>query len=481
MDLEQSKAKFAHPGNEAAVLACVLKDPSTYFEVEAKLADGDFLTPHHRALWTIIKSLTQQDIIKFDASTLLNQAVALDLEKRISGPNLSAYDYITALLDKSIEPSNIDFYLTRMLDASIKLKVLQATEEISELTDQNRTLTGETLTAQTIVEHAQDKFLQIAVETMHEADAVNLSEGVDELLAEIREAPSGLTGIPTGFKLLDLAIGGLEPGTLTVLGARPKTGKSTLLLNWAKHIAYEYGQPVLYVDTEMSSREQRLRLLSTLSSVPEREIKTGEYLRDERQIDYVRYAQDIMNKGIILHKYYPNFTPEGIAALTRKYHHQGKAMVLFFDYIKLPDSDLQLISNVKEYQALGYLTVALKNLAGQLQIPVVTAVQLNREGANKGHVSSANFADSDRILRYANTLLGLTSKTKQEQLESVEKYGRDRALLGGTHRLQILDTRAGGTNFDGIDIYFRKSTLTMSEAEEQLSASESSQEDNNEF
>lgn len=470
MDLEQSKAKFAHPGNEAAVLACVLKDPSNYFEVEAKLSDTDFLTPHHRALWTIIKSLTKQDIINFDASTLLNQAATLDLEKKISGPNVNAYDYIVALLDKSIDPTNIDFYLTRMLDASIKLRVLQTTAEIAELTDQNRTLTGETLNAQTIVEHAQDKFLQLAVDTMHEADAVNLADGVSEMLAEIQSTPSGLVGIPTGFKILDEAIGGLEPGTLTVVGARPKTGKSTLLLNWAKHIAYERGQPILYVDTEMSSREQRLRLLSNLSSVPERDIKTGAYLQDPQSVDYVRHAQDIMNSGIILHKYYPNFTPEGIAALTRKYHHQGKAAALFFDYIKLPDADLQLISNVKEYQALGYLTVALKNLAGQLQIPVVTAVQLNREGANKGHVNSANFADSDRILRYANTLLGLASKPRKELQELEEKFGRERFLRSGTHRLQILDTRAGGTNFSGIDLYFRKNILTMSEAEEQLSS-----------
>ena len=164
--------------------------------------------------------------------------------------------------------------------------------------------------------------------------------------------------------------------------------------------------------------------------------------------------------------------------MTRKYHHQNRAACLIFDYIKLPDADLQLVSNVKEYQALGYLTVALKNLAGQLQIPVVTAVQLNREGANKGHVSSANFADSDRILRYANTLLGLAAKPKKEQEEEEEKYGRERALAAGTHRLQILDTRSGGTNFEGIDVYFRKQILTMREADEQLSrASEESGDD----
>ncbi len=475
--MDQVKAQFAHPGNEAAVLACVLQEPSNLYEVEAKLSEQDFLTPHHKAIWVVIKSLAQQGVSKPDISTVLTRAGDLDLEKEISGPNVKAYDYINALFDKSIDTNNIDFYLNRMLDASIKLKVLKASAEITELTEQNRTLTGETLTAETIVEHAQDKFLQLAVDTMRESDAVPLSEGIDELLEEIENTPTGLMGIPTGFERLDAAIGGLAPGTLTVLGARPKTGKSTVLLNWAKHIAYETGQPVLYVDTEMSTLEQRLRLLSILSTVPERDIKNGTFKDNPQAVDNIRYAQSIKDSGLILHKYYPNFTPEGVAALTRKYHHQGKAMCLFFDYIKLPDADLQLVSNVKEYQALGYLTVALKNLAGQLQIPVVTAVQLNREGANKGHVSSANFADSDRILRYANTLLGLAAKPKKEQIEMEEKYGRERAIAAGTHRIQILDTRAGGTNYEGIDIYFRKEILTMREADDQLSSA-SREEDN---
>ena len=468
--MDQIKAKFAHPGNEAAVLACVLQSPANYFEVESQLSEQDFLTPHHKAIWVIIKSLSQQGITSPDISTVLTRAGDLDLEKEISGPNIKAYDYINALFDKSIDVNNIGFYLNRMLDASIKLKVLKASAEIVELTEQNKTLTGETLTAETIVDYAQDKFLQLAVDSMRESDATPLSEGLDELLEEIENTPSGLMGIPTGFARLDEAIGGLGPGTLTVVGARPKTGKSTMLLNWAKYIAYDCGRPVLYVDTEMSTMEQQLRLLSMMSTVPERDIKSNAFKDDAEALNNIRFAQSIKDTGIILHKYYPNFTPEGVAALTRKYHHQGKVECLIFDYIKLPDADLQLMSNVKEYQALGYLTVALKNLAGQLQIPVITAVQLNREGANKGHVSSANFADSDRILRYANTLLGLASKPKKEQIEMEEKYGRERAYAAGTHRIQVLDTRAGGTNYDGIDLYFRKEILTMREADEQLSS-----------
>lgn len=459
MDLEQLKVKFAQPGNEAAILACVFKDPTNYHQVEAKLVEQDFLSPHHRAIWTIVRSLTKEGLTSLDTASVLNQAAALKIDGQIGG-----YDYISALFDKSVEPDNLNFYIDRVLDASVKLKVLCAAREIGELAEEHKTLTGANLDATTVVEHAQQKFLQISIESQKSVDAVDISEGLVELLDDITATPSGLRGLETGFPRLDDAINGLEPGTLTVVGARPKTGKSTLLLNWARTIAYTHRVPVLYIDTEMSIREQRLRLLSMLSSVPEKNIKRGEFKDYPEQSQAVDQAVKIAQSGLLLHKYYPDFTAEGVSSLIRKYHHQFGVGCLIFDYIKLPDADLQLIGNVKEHQALGYLCVALKNIAGQLGIPVVTAAQIGRAGANKGRITSADFADSDRILRYANTLLGLSHKTKEEMLKDEEHFGREQARRMGTHRLQILDARSGGTSFSGLDIYFRKEILTMEEA-----------------
>ncbi len=476
MTSEEVQHRFAHAGNEAAVIACVLRDASNYFQVESKLTDNDFLTPHHRALWRIIKTLTRQDVVTLDAATILAQSEVLKLSDMIGG-----YDYINALFEKSVDPHNIDFYIDRLTDASTKFQVMEAIKDIEEVTDKNRVFTGDNLNADTIVEFAQDKFLQIAVSGQRGEDASDLAEGLDELLDEIASSPDGARGFPTSFPILDEAINGLETGTLTVLGARPKTGKSALLLNWAIHMAYQCKKPVLYLDTEMSTREQQFRALSILSGVPEREIKNGTYLQNPENGGLIRKAIEIMNSGLILHKYYPDFTPEGVCAQMRKYHHQGRADTLFFDYIKLAGSDLQQISSVKEHQALGYLCVALKNLAGELDIPVITAAQIGRGGANKGHATSADFADTDRILRYANTLLALSAKTQEDFKKAEEEYGRENTLKMGTHRLQILDTRGGGTNFEGIDLYFRKEILTMREAMVQRDSFLTHQEVDNEY
>ena len=463
MDLEQTKVRFAHAGNEAAIIACVLKEPTNFFEVESKMGDGDFLTSHNRALWIIIKGLMREELATLDASAILTQSSAMNMDDKIGG-----YDYVNALFDKSVDPNNIEFYIKKVIDASTKFKIIKASTEIQDLTDQNRILSSDTLDAETIVGHAQERFLQISVESNKGTDAVDISEGLAELVEEAKSAPTKVRGLETGFPLLDVAINGLEPGTLTVLGARPKAGKSATLMNMAKHMAYQTDHPILYLDTEMSTKEQQFRLLAILSGVPEKEIKNGTYATNPEWDQAVDEALQIARSGKILHKYYPDFTAEGVSALTRKYKHQHNIGCLIFDYIKLPDADLQQIGKVKEYQALGYLCVALKNLAGQLEIPVLTAAQIGREGANKGHVTATDFADSDRILRYANTLLGLAPKTKDEMKKLEEQYGRDAAIAMGTHRLQILDTRAGGTNFGGIDMYFRKQILTMQESRTQL-------------
>lgn len=463
MDLKKAKEKFAHAGHENAILACIFKDPTLFYDVDSKLSEKDFLKSYHKAIFTIIQSLVRQGVFNLDTASLMSQAVTLKLEDSIGG-----YDYVNALFEKSIDPANINFYIQKVLDSSVKVQVVEALEYLGDLTEKNRDLTGETLTADTIVETAQQKFLQIAVDSNKGSDAESLSEGIDDLIEEFSESATTVRGLSTGFKLLDEAINGLEPGTLTVLGARPKVGKSGWMMNVAKHIAYNQGVPVLYIDTEMHKREQQTRLVSILSQVPERDIKNGLFAEDPSDRHAVEEAVKIMKEGLILHKYYPDFNAEGVAALARKHFYQHGIRCVIFDYIKLPDADLQMMKSVAEHQALGYLCVALKNLAGQLQIPVLTAAQIGRTGANKGHVNASEFADSDRILRYANTLLAMSIKTRDERDKLQEMYGRDVALKMGSHRLQILDTRAGGTNYTGIDINFRQDRITMTEAEEQM-------------
>ena len=231
---------------------------------------------------------------------------------------------------------------------------------------------------------------------------------------------------------------------------------SVMLMNWAAHIAFTLGVPVLMLDTEMSDKEQEMRLLSHLSAVPERFILSGEFTQNPEARERVQTALDLIENGVFYHKYYPGYTVEGLKSIVRKYHALHGIGTFFFDYIKTPET---MSSNLmKEYQLLGNITQGLKDLAGMLKIPVVAGAQMKRgdSGTPKSLYNKDDFADSDRILRYANSGLALAMKSQKEYEEEGKQCG--------THRLQILAARGGGETYHGVDLDCHFPTLTIRQA-----------------
>lgn len=234
---------------------------------------------------------------------------------------------------------------------------------------------------------------------------------------------------------------------------------STLLLNWATHIAFTQGIPVLYIDTELSTAEVQMRAVSHLSQVPERLVTNGKYIENEQLTSNVWRAHAVMGKGQLFHKYMPGFSMDAVKSMVRKYHAREGIGAFFFDYIKLPEVSGN--DAFKEHQILGNIATGLKDLAGQLNIPVIAAAQIKRgDSANpKTRFHDSDVADSDRIGRFCTNLLAIGQKTKKE----IEEDG----LTCGTHRLQVLLARSGTPNYYGIDMHCNLPTLTMKQAEHQ--------------
>ena len=133
----------------------------------------------------------------------------------------------------------------------------------------------------------------------------------------------------------------------------------------------------------------------------------------------------------------------------KKYKFKEDIQLAVFDYIKEPDST-SVEAGRKEYQILGDVTTKLKDLSGQLNIPFLAAVQVNRAG---------DVADSDRVARYGDIVAfwGLRDKKRADEegwdLDEIGHYG-----------LSIRDTRrGGGTSELGIGFKFKKTKLRILE------------------
>lgn len=447
--LDNIESRFVDAGSERAVLTCIINNIDALVDVSAKLTESDFLTTPYRALFSILTDLFDTGVKSFDLMAVVDLASEKGLLETVGNVEL-----IQAMMSSHIDLANLAVYVDKVLDCSLKLKLYKQAHYIQQdlLSNNNKNCSSDSLIAK-----AENRIIQVSMDSKKVEDALEITSGLRELVKGFGDNPVEISGISTGFPLLDKALNGLTNGSLTVIAARMKIGKSLIMMNMATHIAFTLGKPVLYIDTELKTVEVQTRLLAHVSAVPERDILTGKYLNNQDYCIRLDSGLDKLDEGTLLHKYYPGYTIDGLVSLIRKYHAKNNLGAVFFDYIKLPESST---NDVKESQELGRVATTLKDIAGKLDIPVIAAAQMKRgnkdkHGPNTYH-SDQDVADSDKIARYCNNLLALGKKSQKE----IEEDGID----CGTHRLQVLLARAGGAMYNGIDLSCHFPTLTMYQA-----------------
>jgi replicative DNA helicase len=235
-------------------------------------------------------------------------------------------------------------------------------------------------------------------------------------------------------------------GEVIMLVARYKQGKSAVLMNECLYQAQQ-GHSVAYLDSEMKKKEFIIRAIANLAQVEVRKIKQGSYSSFEEE--RLREALKVLKSYKIVHKYKPEWRNEDIYSTVKILQNKYGLDFLVFDYIKANDGDANTL-----YNKLGQKADYLKNIiAGQLNIAVLTASQLNRQG---------EISDSDKLARYVSTVVYWKQKNKSE-LE-----GQDWQKIGNA-TMQVRTNRLGEQMCDDEYIHccFDGNRMTVWEAPEQ--------------
>jgi replicative DNA helicase len=441
---EKIKETFCQPTYERALLSYCFETISNYFIIGAAVSDKDFLRPEHRFIWVIMGSLAKKGASKFDVSMIVHDAQQNGVLKEIGG-----YEYVMAVTSMDVTEGNIQFYIDKVLDASTKYQLyMKLNYGLKKMGDQ---ASKDDVSAADMIGMVGKDVMDLSLKSKSIKEATNLADGLDEYIEERKDSPVEFCGLSSGYDIFDKRIDGLVPGTLTVICARPKGGKSAFLSNIGSYVAYELGKPVLYVDTEMPFGQWRDRILAMMSGVPERRIKHGGY--SDNEYERIQIAARLIKKGKFFHEYMPGYSVDKLVSIYKKYKYVEDIGLAIFDYIKAPSGvDFR---DKREYQVLGDVTTALKDMSGELDIPFLCANQINRQD---------DVADSDRILRYADVLMFFKPKTNEE-LDKVKSFEREY----GNYKLIITNSRRGGTTpEEGIGYVFMKRMLRIEEAPKQL-------------
>lgn len=263
---------------------------------------------------------------------------------------------------------------------------------------------------------------------------------------------NGVVGLASKIPLVNKYFS-YRKGELVVLGARAKYGKSNFGINEAHNLAVVQGIPVAYIDTEMKTRTFLARILSIDSGVPLRMIEDGSYENDIDKPIAVEMSMERIKRAPLIHKYSYNWDKASVRETALLLQARYGIGMLIYDYIKVKE----VAGAVKEHSELGNWTIFLKDLAGEMDIPILTFGQLSPH--------EIRLADSDKINRYASTIAYLLPKEPKE-------IARDGGIHnGGTDYMYVDYNRNGASMNDttkGINLYYTRYNVTFEQADYQV-------------
>ncbi len=280
------------------------------------------------------------------------------------------------------------------------------------------------------------------------ANTKTLGDDIDDIWDEIvhRRTENGLYGLPSKYNCFNKYFT-YERGELVVIQAKYKEGKSVILMNEVVH-KLKNGVPTLVIDTEMQTRLYVERLLSHLSGVDVKRIKSGELTQDEEL--KLLNCREWIKKQKFKHLYKPDITDNELYSICKLWIHKMKLQFVVFDYIKSNEDDASM-----NYNILGRKCDFLHNkIAGELDLAVLAACQLNRQG---------EVADSIKINRYLSVGIKYGHKTKEQIYQDTTECGNVWAKI---YLNRLGENQPEDDETEYCDMYFDGNTMTIDEAKQ---------------
>ncbi len=291
-----------------------------------------------------------------------------------------------------------------------------------------------------ILEQAESQIFRIASREIRRGfePTSELAHSAYKEIEETARNRGPVSGIDTGFADLNRMTGGLHHQNLIVVAARPGLGKTSVCLNIACHAAISSRRPVGIFSLEMSKPEIMKRMISSLSEVEANRIQSGYLSRD----DWTKISQATgsLSAAPIYIDDSANLTILQVRAKAQRLALEHGIDLLVIDY-------LQLVSGSRRYenrtQEVTEISRGLKNLAKELDIPVIAVSQLNREvekrsGSRKPQLS--DLRESGAIEQDADLVLFISREGMDDDIGAGDctaevSIGKQRNGMTGTFKL----------------------------------------------
>ena len=358
---------------EAAVLGAALLEVTAQRTMLTTLATEQvFYSAPHQQVYLAISDLLQAGQ-HADLLTVVQQLRTRGTLQRVGGPA-----FVAGLTQRVGSAAHVETHCRILQQHYARRVVIQAGTELTAYGyDDGRDPLELLAQAQT-----QLTGLHRTLETRPPTTAADAFEVTFERLAQAVQQ-QGLTGIPTGLTQLDGLTGGWQPSDLIILAARPAMGKTAALLHFARTAALDHGHHVAVFSLEMPTLQLMQRLVA--SEVPgysNSDLRRGNLPGGLDQVAHLKaQAQRLRTHGHLLHlDDTPGLSIQQLRAKCARLHSQHPLSLVLVDYIQLMRGD----QRGNREQEVGSISRGLKELAKELNAPVIALSQLSRDVEKRG-------------------------------------------------------------------------------------------------
>lgn len=425
------------PSAERAVLAGIFSyGENAYLEVSDIISESTFTIDSNVIIYKCLKYLCDKNS-EVDIASVYSVAEELGVSSILNKKQEA--QHLRAIVDFPVNFSNIRKFAGKIR----KLEITRLLRKQLELAQDKLLEINGSESIGSILAVAEDTVFNFT-NLLNDSDEAphHIASDLEEYIRELEENPIDQVGIPTGFPIYDQSIGGgLRKGTVNVIGARPKTGKTLLSDNMGYHIASK-GIPVLNMDTEMAKQDHIHRVLAMMTETEINDIETGKFAENPDKQRKIQSAVQQLKSTNIFYKSIAGKPFEDQLSIMKRWlvkevglndDGTAKDCVIFYDYLKLMDTS-GMSQDLKEYQVLGFMMTQLHNFAVKFKVPIVAFIQLNRDGITKESTDSAS--GSDRIIWLCSNFTIFKRKSDEEIAED--------GVSNGNRKLVPLIARHGG-------------------------------------
>ncbi|EUJ36688.1 replicative DNA helicase [Brochothrix thermosphacta] len=350
---------------EQAIIGAIFIEPNALITAAEVLQPEDFYRQAHQHIFRAMVIMNEQgkalDVVTV-SETLTSQGLIEDI---------GGISYLTDLAVSVPTAANVGYYIEIVEEKALLRRLINTATQIATSGFANEE------TVEALVDDAERRILEVA-QRKNVGQFKNITDVLSEAYDNIEllsNREGDITGLPTGFKELDRMTAGFQRNDLIIVAARPSVGKTAFALNIAQNTAIKTNETVAIFSLEMGASQLINRMLCAEGNIDAQNMRTGK-LNDEEWRKLALAISTLSSTNIFIDDS-PGIRVNEIRSKCRRLKQEHGLGMIVIDYLQLIQGS-GIGGGENRQQEVSEISRTLKQLARELEVPVIALSQLSR-------------------------------------------------------------------------------------------------------